>query len=679
MTNIYYLYNLTCNINKQMSNLSRDINRYLLTENHDLLESIINPNEFIGSNKILITNNEGKIRTSEVYQSNLDNLVGLNENAFDFLNSQRDNNIIQNTESFTNLEKISFEQLVEQDTIRMIYSCNVTISEYISAINVSNIQQGVSNKYIVNDVYHDDLIINNNIEVLNILNISNIAEIQGKAILNESLRVVSLTNTPAFIIYHSNNQNIAEIDTVEKSIIITSSGNIGLGVDEPSECIDIFGDINCIGLYSNSQPFSYFGLSNIPSEFPSSTHTHTIEQINGLRDALNNKHDIISNLSISTDLITIDGNLNLTSYSHQFIQNNADLSSSWIDETDYIQYGNTRFYDDKITVGASLNNDPIVIGTNDSDNIGFLANQISSISGNIIIEEGDTITKSCIVNKSVVVESDNNDNKWRILSIADSTNDIFFETSNLNQWKTKARIKGKGTRGYMNFTGIHHCKADDYNLYDNKFIGYIVSSTKKYKSMNSTLDSKYISLNIDKNTWDALPVVTLASEKDKNVFGVISKIDDINNEREEVNGNIISYFEKEDFDRRLHIAGVGEGCVWVCDYNNMIIKSGDFITSSPIHGVGMRQYDDIVHNYTVGKATMDCDFSPKLIPVKILSKLNENTFIDLLDDEGNIVYEHQYEMKYIKKDGTITDKTEYMSNTIDIYRMAFIGCSYMCS
>ena len=55
------------------------------------------------------------------------------------------------------------------------------------------------------------------------------------------------------------------------------------------------------------------------------------------------------------------------------------------------------------------------------------------------------------------------------------------------------------------------------------------------------------------------------------------------------------------------INSIGEGGIFVCNSNGNI-ENGDFIQSSDYLGYGERQDDDILHNYTVGKATIDCDF-----------------------------------------------------------------------
>jgi len=273
----------------------------------------------------------------------------------------------------------------------------------------------------------------------------------------------------------------------------------------------------------------------------------------------------------------------------------------------------------------------------------------------------------------------------------------------------------------------------------------IVSSTKKYQKLNSIYDKANIQRNMDKSEWDCLPVVTLTSkENDKDVFGIITKIEDVDaTQREIQTGFMKHYYDKERFDRRLHIAGVGEGGIWVCDCNGSI-ESGDYISSSSISGFGMKQSDDIQHNYTVAKATMNCDFNPKILPVKVIATSNiainivdeydssnipvstsniatsnipvstsniatsnipvstsnvvpvktepmffERIYLrdetgkyiyeELLDDDGKIVYEQEYEIKYINSDNNFIDIIEYSSNVESCYKVAFIGCSYHCS
>ncbi len=45
----------------------------------------------------------------------------------------------------------------------------------------------------------------------------------------------------------------------------------------------------------------------------------------------------------------------------------------------------------------------------------------------------------------------------------------------------------------------------------------------------------------------------------------------------------------------------------MCNSNGNI-ENGDYITSSDYLSYGIPQDDDILHNYTVSKATISCDF-----------------------------------------------------------------------
>ena len=68
------------------------------------------------------------------------------------------------------------------------------------------------------------------------------------------------------------------------------------------------------------------------------------------------------------------------------------------------------------------------------------------------------------------------------------------------------------------------------------------------------------------------------------------------------------------------------------------LENGDYITTCEIPGLGMKQDDDLLHNYTVAKITQDCDF-----------RINASNY--------NVV------------------EFEYSGST---YRKAFVGCTYHC-
>ena len=226
----------------------------------------------------------------------------------------------------------------------------------------------------------------------------------------------------------------------------------------------------------------------------------------------------------------------------------------------------------------------------------------------------------------------------------------------------------------INFTGQHRTIVKLTNPLSR--YGYIVSATDEYYKKKNKKSIDII---------ESLPIVELSKTiKDKKVFGVIS-------DKVEVNVKIENHYETS-------INSIGEGAIWVCDINGNL-ENGDYITSSVIPGVGMKQDDDLLHNYTVGKITMDCDFNPEYVEVKRIKtekeslmfkdnkdnkdNLESSELIEELvyDDDNNIMYEYRYMLKYIRLNGDIIDKLTYeieLSSNLEVYKMAFVGCTYHC-
>lgn len=141
---------------------------------------------------------------------------------------------------------------------------------------------------------------------------------------------------------------------------------------------------------------------------------------------------------------------------------------------------------------------------------------------------------------------------------------------------------------------------------------------------------------------ESLPICSLSNTMNqKSCFGVISDSEDPDS-REDNHGNFVSNFEKETGDTRIYINSVGEGAIWVSNIAGNL-ESGDYITTSNIPGYGQLQDDDILHNYTVAKITMDCDFNPSIQPIKKIKQIMGNktyyivTTKDLITKEINYI------------------------------------------
>jgi hypothetical protein len=317
-------------------------------------------------------------------------------------------------------------------------------------------------------------------------------------------------------------------------------------------------------------------------------------------------------------------------------------------------------------------------------------------------------------------------------ALSASDNDLYFSVVRNGTLKLCGVMLDQNN-SEMNFTGQHRTFVEGVptqQLEDKE--GLIVSADQNdfiRMSGGVARGNEAITTN------ESLPIVSFSTKSnDKKCFGVVSTTEDPEN-RVEIHGNFASNMRKELGDTRVYINSVGEGAVWVTDINGPL-ESGDYITTSNVAGYGMRQEDDILHNYTVAKITMDCDFNPVTQPVQIIKKelanvdywidyatseikqeeyetLPENEreiredkyykiykreiqktnpendkfvhevyeeLVNVLDEHGQLQWEDDpsgttekaYKIRYLDTDGNITDE----ANAVHI--AAFVGCTYHC-
>lgn len=205
----------------------------------------------------------------------------------------------------------------------------------------------------------------------------------------------------------------------------------------------------------------------------------------------------------------------------------------------------------------------------------------------------------------------------------------FMEKTGAGVWTSRGYINEGGTDSTINFTGQHRCESKNNEL-TIESTGLIVVSSGRY---NNLIENDVPTIN------SALPIVELSSKRyQKNTFGVISDKEDLENfGRCYSFGNFVSESDYEGDTDRLIINSLGEGAIWVTNINGNL-ENGDYITTCEIPGYGMKQDDDLLHNYTVAKITQNCDFD-----------LNSSNYT--------------------------CEEIEYNGQT---YRRAFVGCTYHC-
>ena len=250
----------------------------------------------------------------------------------------------------------------------------------------------------------------------------------------------------------------------------------------------------------------------------------------------------------------------------------------------------------------------------------FIKGAIQSFSNQVYINDSLLVSEALHVSDFIqtnALKSDFNFNNYiKCFCNLSFSNDWYVETrQNPNNADLKDLVF-RGTHnsettftdfipGQLNFTGQHRCSfsnIEQINKEDN-LAGYIVSSTGIYKDLDDKED-----ISID----DAIPIVSLSKiAYDKKIFGVISgheddTFPDSDNKRCFQIGTL-KFKTSEKKSKKLIVNAVGEGGIWVCGQNGDI-QNGDLIVTSDIPGVGMKQDDDVIKNYTVAKATCDVIF-----------------------------------------------------------------------
>lgn len=159
------------------------------------------------------------------------------------------------------------------------------------------------------------------------------------------------------------------------------------------------------------------------------------------------------------------------------------------------------------------------------------------------------------------------------------------------------------------FTGQHKTQPDNDDIKKNldDYVGKIMSSNDTGYTSHDTDGNKITGADAIYIT-EALPNCSLSCiDNDPCVFGIVTNAP---NDIKPDNPNFL-HDSDDMFQNSLYssvrVNSLGEGAMWVSNINGPI-RNGDWITSSRIPGIGKRQDDIFMHNYTVAKATMSCDF-----------------------------------------------------------------------
>ena len=538
---------------------------------------------------------------------------------------------------------------------------------------------------------------------------------------------------------------------------IKASGNVGIGTTVPSTDLQIGntstktsdtyltiasdgGNAYAQGIrliHHGTDTSSMYGWRIRGDDTDDCFHINRINSGSQQASALTIKSD--GNVGIGTDIprnkLEIKTTGSDSGLLHLFKTTGNGVGIDFCDQNSFLQKGYLRYHhQDSQALGAGncfrfssteasetlACGGSLLIGVDGKDT-GYMTNSTGSGRKNLFIQS--TFGNNTSQNYGWWMGAQN-----QALSTAD--NDFYFSVVRNGVIKLCGTMLDQNN-AQLNFTGQHRTFVKDTptnQLVDKE--GLIVSADQnEFIKMSGGVAYGKDAITIN----ESLPLVSLSTKSnDKKCFGVLSTTEDPDT-RKEVHGNFASTMRKEEGDTRVYVNSVGEGAIWVANTNGTL-ESGDYITTSNVTGYGMKQDDDILHNYTVAKILMDCDFNPVTQPKRTIRKesrmidywirygdvkvteeeyhtlpetkrkivedvhyridqmevVKENpekdTFVyeqreemvNVLDEHGEFQWEETgetekaYKIRYLDADGNITDEANA------VHKAAFVGCTYHC-
>ena len=239
---------------------SNNLSDFIKVNSNTSLTNSNNLSDFIKVNSnTSLTNSNNLFNYSLTNSNNLSDFIKVNSNT-SLTNSNNLSDFIKvnSNTSLTNSNNLYNLSLTNSNNLANYTFNNSNIFNTRLAnlnINTDTITQGSSNRFIVNDIYNRNITFTNTLFSSNITT-SNLSVIGDTTTLNttiyqtEQLQVVNDTTATAMIVKQVNtNRNVAEFyyQNNQISLLINSSGHIGIGTANPITTLDVRGHINVYG------------------------------------------------------------------------------------------------------------------------------------------------------------------------------------------------------------------------------------------------------------------------------------------------------------------------------------------------------------------------------------------------------------------------------------------------
>jgi hypothetical protein len=190
----------------------------------------------------------------------------------------------------------------------------VSVEQHIESMTSDDIIEGITNKFIVDGIYDNDLKVNGTLTTSNLNVIGELTSIETIKYQTENIEIISEAfDGPAVKVIQNGTQDVAQFyNAANPALIVNNDGNVGIGIENPSEKLHVSGNIIVSGsinnITSNELNFLSRTTSNIQAQFTdvyknqsiaiSATSNNIISHIEstayGLQNSSSNYTDIIS-------------------------------------------------------------------------------------------------------------------------------------------------------------------------------------------------------------------------------------------------------------------------------------------------------------------------------------------------------------------------------------------------
>lgn len=417
----------------------------------------------------------------------------------------------------------------------------------------------------------------------------------------------------------------------------STNNRLGIGTNSPTERLHVEGDIfSSADIYANSivvaTNIQHTNDSNTKFAFTTDSfqcYAGGIQMLTGTDELVVNEGGVDMNFRVESNnnanLLFVDGGndrigINTNTPGCRLELKGTLGSFKALDAGNEIQLTRNSF--NYITAGAyygsgNVNNTSgkLVLRTVDSSGVAHQAMSIDN-DGTIDITKNNPTTTLLTVTANGDTTSgvptvifkhsegtvDNNDT---ILELDFDDDQTIVSSNHYIRFQNQDGVVGSinSEVAYSTFTGAHISQKPSGSSFINWKPGMIVKSTGEIINRGN-YETGSLSM--------AWPIVDITStQKDKAVMGVFTSLTPAPTDHELYttdSKNVGRISGLNDNAPSINYNALGEGRILVTDTNGDI-EVGDYICTSTRLGHGEKQDDDLMHNYTVAKATQPCSFT----------------------------------------------------------------------